>query len=561
MSVQALQIPQSETAPVGELLVLFASQTGNGETVAESLAGSLSAMGLRVSLKSMSDIRPAQLKKQGHVAIVISTHGDGDPPDDALDVFDWLKTGSSSVLSNLTYRILALGDRSYTEFCAAAHELDSLLKKRGATAFGSMIECDVEYEEPAKKWSEQVIEWGQDYLGTAAANETLDVGAPTLAPVVSGIEWSRSRPFPALVERVQKITGQGSDKEVFHIELSLQGSGLHYEPGDSLGIWAENDAESVSAVLKKLGINPATPIEDQGQLRPIREVLTRHREITRLNPELLEQWAIRESRNGKGRLARHLAQLDADQRKQFMEARQLIDLAMAYPLMIEAQELADWLSPLTSRTYSIASSRSAVDEDVHLTVVTLNSNAIGEQRSGAVSSHLNEKIRPGDELRVFMEPNRRFRLPEDNDKPVIMVAAGTGIAPFRAFMQELEDREHEAGSWLIFGNPHKRTDFLYQRDWLHWRARGHLSRIDLAFSRDQQEKRYVQHVVRERALEVNRWIESGAVIYICGAIAMGHAVEEALVESIAQARGISQASALDVVKDLRRERRLLKDLY
>jgi len=571
MSVRALQIPQAPAAAGAELHVLYGSQTGNGEAVAETLAENARQNGVRVTLKSLSDLRPAALKKIRYAAFVMSTHGDGDPPDDALDLFEWLEASGAPDLGSLSFRILALGDRSYTEFCAAGRQLAAMLKAKGASEFAPPVECDVDYAGDAGRWSQELLEWAREKLGTDAANDSAnDSGvpppvAPALSPSLSIVPstpgWTRARPFPAIVNRVQKITGLESDKDVYHLELSLEGSGLQYQPGDSLGIWADNDPELVSRVLQKLGIEPSDLVDDDGRSRTIRETLSRHRELTRLNLDAAQAYAALDDSSGRGKLARRWQRMDAGARKEFIEARQFIDLAEAHPVRLGAQQLADLLPPLASRTYSIASSAAMVDEEAHLTVVTLRSDAIGIERQGVASAFLNQRVQSGDEIRVFMEPNRRFRLPEDPAAAIIMIGAGTGVAPFRAFMQELEETGRNPGAWLIFGNPHRRTDFLYQREWLKWRADGLISRIDGAFSRDRAEKHYVQHVVAERGQEINRWIEDGAFIYICGALAMGHAVEQALVDAIAAARRMDPATAQEVVKDLRRGRRLLKDLY
>jgi sulfite reductase (NADPH) flavoprotein alpha-component len=280
-----------------------------------------------------------------------------------------------------------------------------------------------------------------------------------------------------------------------------------------------------------------------------------------MHMDVIEAYVDLDTQRGSGKLARRWKLMDAGARRTFLEERQLIDLVEAHPVTMSAQELADCLPPLSSRTYSIASSASMVEEEVHLTVVTLRSNAIGTERQGIASQYLNHRVQAGDEVRVFLEPNKRFRLPSDTSAPLIMIAAGTDIAPFRAFMQELEETERRPGAWLFFGNPHRRTDFLYQREWLKWRADGLLSRLDVAFSRDQAEKRYVQHLVKNQGAELDRWIQRGAHIYICGALAMGHAVEEALIDSVAAARGLDRTSAEEEIKSLRREGRLLKDLY
>ena len=357
---------------------------------------------------------------------------------------------------------------------------------------------------------------------------------------------------------MQKITGLESAKDVYHVELSLEESGLRYEPGDALGVWAFNHPDVVSGILESLGIDPETEVGLDGSSKPVREVLTRHKELTRLSMETIESYA---ARSGDDALALHFDSLDGAQRKEFIERRQFIDIVAEYPARLDAESLVELLRPLSPRSYSIASSQAAVDEEVHLTVATLYSDAIGVERSGVASRYLNHHLQAGDKVGVFLEPNRRFRLPKDRETPLIMIAAGTGIAPYRAFMQQLEEEGASPDTWMIFGNPRMRTDFLYQREWLKWRKQGLLSRIDGAWSRDQNHKRYVQHIVQEQAARIDDWLSNGAHIYVCGCLAMGQEVELALKDVIRTRRGLNESAAAREIAGLRREQRLLKDLY
>ena len=543
------------------LNVFYASQTGNGEDLAQEFASRAAQAGLAVKSQSLTELKPAGLKKLDHAVFIISTHGEGDPPDDALDLFDYLESARTINLESLQFRVLALGDRSYSQFCEAGRKLEKLLLARGAGTFAERVDCDLDYHAPAEVWSGEVIEYGCRELVREESNAVLEPTTspvPHLSVVPSTAEWNRKRPFSAMVERVQKITGLESSKDVYHVELSLQDSGLRYEPGDSLGVWAFNDPELVADVLAELAIDPATEVEVEDGVRTIRELLTRHRELTRLSMDTIRTYA---SQTTEPALTGHLDSLNNEQCKDFIEQRQFIDLVIEYPARLSAQALAELLRPLTPRSYSIASSQAGVDEEVHLTVATRYSDAIGQRRQGVASAYLNHHLQPGDEIGVFLEPNRRFRLPQSRSTPLIMIAAGTGIAPYRAFLQQLEEEGASPQTWLIFGNPHLRTDFLYQREWLRWRKMGLLTRIDGAFSRDYAEKRYVQHVVRERAGEIDEWLTAGAQIYLCGGLAMGREVELALRQGIALNRGLEDEAAGEVVAGLRRDRRLLKDLY
>jgi len=545
----------------GVLNVLYASQTGNGEDLAQELVSRAALAGLAVKSRSLNELKPALLKKLNHAVFIISTHGEGDPPDDALDLFEYLESARAPQLDTLRFRVLALGDRSYSQFCEAGRKLEELLLARGAKTFAERVDCDLDYQTQAGQWSAEVIEYGSKELARDKSGAVLaaaTVPAPHLSVVPSAAEWNRKRPFPAMVERVQKITGLESSKDVYHVELSLQDSGLRYEPGDSLGVWAFNDPELVAEVLAELAIDPATEVEVEGSVRTIRQLLTRYRELTRLSTTTIEAYAGHTT----GQALQHrIDSLDDQQRKTFIEQRQFIDLVKEYPARLAAQALAELLRPLTPRSYSIASSQASVDEEVHLTVATRYSDAIGQQRNGVASTYLNYRLQAGDEIGVFLEPNRRFRLPQDRSTPLILIAAGTGIAPYRAFLQQLEEEGASPQTWLIFGNPHLRTDFLYQREWLRWRKTGLLTRIDGAFSRDHAEKRYVQQVVRERVAEIDMWLNRGAQIYLCGSLAMGREVEQALHQGIALNRGLEDEAAAQVVAGLRRDRRFLRDLY
>jgi sulfite reductase (NADPH) flavoprotein alpha-component len=548
---------KAEVSAQEQLQVFFASQTGNGEAIARALAEDAQRAGIAVEVQSLASLRPAALKKLKHTAFVISTHGEGDPPDDALDLFDYLQGPRAARLDDLRFRVLALGDRSYSKFCEAGRQLEALLLAQGAKTFDERVECDIDYQAAASSWSEEIVRYGQEHLATRPAQQMAH-----LSVVPPATRWTRANPFSATVERVQKITGLESDKDVYHVELSLEDSGLDYQPGDALGVWAHNPHELVAEILGALNIAADDEVELEDHRHTIHELLIRKRELTRLSADTVQNYA---SLVGNTDLQRHFEALGEQQRREFIEQRQFADLLKEYPPSAEARITADALAgllrPLAPRSYSIASSQAVVDEEVHLTVATLYSNPIGDERRGVASDFLNHRLAPGDEVNVYVEPNRRFRLPENRNTPLILISAGTGIAPYRAFLQQLEAEHVKPETWMIFGNPHLRTDFLYQREWLDWRRSGLLTHIDCAFSRDQADKYYVQHVVREQAERMEQWLAREACIYICGGLAMGHEVELALRDVIADQRGLGLEQAAEQVSRLRREGRLLKDLY
>ena len=436
----------------------------------------------------------------------------------------------------------------------------------GAEVFLPRVECDVDYASAADGWSADILareaERKTDREGDAAVLGSITSATVPRLSVVGDQRWSRSEPFMATLERVQKITGRGSDKDGHHLELSLQDSGMQYQPGDALAVWPGNDHVLVDEVLQRLQLDGDRFVEADNQKHSLHDWLVRHRELTRLSPDTVENYA---RAAGRPDLQQDFTALAPAERRAFIEQRQFADLLEAFPpadgQAIAAADLLQLLRPLAPRSYSIASSQAMVEDEVHLTVATLSSNAIGVARHGVASHQLNHRLQAGDTVPVYLEPNRRFRLPEDAERPVILVAAGTGIAPYRAFLQQLEAEDRRLQVWLIFGNPHLRSDFLYQREWLEWRRQGLVSRIDTAFSRDQAEKRYVQHVVAEQGERIEDWLQQGAQIYLCGGLAMGKAVEQSLHQVLAERRRLDPAQASAALTELRREGRLLKDLY
>ena len=539
--------------------IINATETGNSEGIAKRLAARLEQQGTRTELHAMGDFRPTALRKLNHVVFIISTHGEGEPPDEALEFFEYLDSKRASALPDLNYRVLALGDRSYSRFCEAGRLLDESLQKLGAKAFGERVECDVDYEPGSNQYADEVLRYAKEKLDSNS--QPVNTGAQEsghLSLVPNESRWSRSRPFSAEVGQVQKITGSTSGKDIYHLEILLNDPELRYEAGDSLGVWASNDPKLVNWILQALQIGPSEIVHCDDEDMTVSHALTKHLEITRLNADNVLAYA---EAGQQDELEKYFSNLEPDQQQAFIEQRQLADLVEKYAARIPAQILVDLLRPLAPRSYSIASSQKAVAEEAHLTVATLYSNVTGTQRRGVASGYLNQRLEPGESVRVFLEPNHRFRLPADSEAPVIMIAAGTGIAPFRAFMQELEERGSNPDSWLIFGNPQLRTDFLYQREWLRWRDTGLLNRIDTAWSRDQLEKHYVQDVVKEQAALIDEWLQRGAYVYLCGSLQMGRAVLDALQEALSVQRGITAEKAAGLLSELRREKRIRKDLY
>ncbi|MGU5713843.1 assimilatory sulfite reductase (NADPH) flavoprotein subunit [Aeromonas taiwanensis] len=538
-------------APGGSLTILYGSQTGNAKGVASAIKAQAEASGLPVTLISMADYKPKQLKKETHLLVVVSTYGEGEPPESAVDLFEQLKKGKIGKLDGLKFAVLGLGDSSYEFFCQTGKDFDDFLSKAGAERIYELASLDVDYQDAAKAWGEQAVKAVAATLSAGSAGASV---AGAVQAAVGHSQYHKENPFPARLSVNQKITGRDSTKDIRHIEINLEESGITYQPGDALGIWFDNDADLVGEVLTLTGLSgdEATP---HGSLR---EALTRHFELTRLHGGLITGLAEIADNAALKDLAGDKAQVNA-----LVASAQVVDVLKRFPASLSADQLIALLRPLTPRLYSIASAQSEVEEEVHLTVgVVRYPQEDGTVRSGGASSYLADRLAEDAEVRVFVEHNDNFRLPANPDTPVIMVGPGTGIAPFRAFMQEREALGASGKNWLFFGNPHFTQDFLYQVEWQRYVKSGLLSKISLAFSRDQANKIYVQDRLREAGLELYQWLEAGAHFYVCGdANHMAKDVQEALLEVIAEHGHKSREEAEEYLSELRRAKRYQRDVY
>lgn len=539
------------TTPSGSLTILYGSQTGNAKGVASAIKAQAEARGLPVTLTSMADYKPKQLKKETHLLVVVSTYGEGEPPESAVDLFEQLKKGKVGKLEGLKFAVLGLGDSSYEFFCQTGKDFDSLLTKAGADRVHELASLDVDYQDAAKAWGEQALNAIAATLSAGPAGSSV---ASAVQQAVGHSQYSKENPFPAKLSVNQKITGRDSTKDIRHIEISLEESGIRYQPGDALGIWFDNDADLVGEVLALADLSG-----DEATARgSLREVLSRELELTRLHGGFITGLAEISDNAALKDLAGDKAQVNA-----LVASVQVVDVLKRFPTALTAEQLIGLLRPLTPRLYSIASSQSEVEEEVHLTVgVVRYPQEDGTVRSGAASSYLADRLPEDAEVRVFVEHNDNFRLPQNPDTPVIMVGPGTGIAPFRAFLQEREAQGADGKNWLFFGNPHFTQDFLYQVEWQRYVKSGLLSKISLAFSRDQANKIYVQDRLREAGLELYQWLEAGAHFYVCGdANHMAKDVQEALLDVIAEHGHKSREEAEEYLSELRRAKRYQRDVY
>ncbi|MGE7902968.1 assimilatory sulfite reductase (NADPH) flavoprotein subunit [Peribacillus sp. NPDC094092] len=539
-----------------EVTILYGSQSGNAQGLAENAASKLEGNGFQVTISSMSDFKFNNLKKVQNLLISVSTHGEGDPPDNTLSFHEYLHGRRSPSLEGLRFSVLALGDSSYEFFCETGKQFDKRLEELGGTRLFPRMDCDLDYDEPASEWLEGVISSLNEGQGSSVA-----AVPATMAPVGEQT-YSRTNPFKAEVLENINLNGRGSNKETHHLELSLEGSGLTFEPGDSLGVYPKNDSDLVDMLLKELNWDPeeTVKVNKQGEVRQLRESLISDFEITVLTKSLIEQAAQLSDNEDLKEL---LVPGNEDRLKEYREGRDLLDFIRDFGSWGEsAQEFVSILRKIPARLYSIASSLSAYPDEVHLTIGAVRYESHGRDRKGVCSILCADRLQPGDMLPVYIQHNQNFKQPKNPDTPIIMIGPGTGIAPFRSFIQDREEAEAKGKTWLFFGDQHFVTDFLYQTEWQKWLETGVLTKMDVAFSRDTDEKVYVQNRMREHSGELYEWLQEGAAVYICGDEKnMAHDVHNTLIEIIEKEGNMSHADAQAYLEELQQNKRYQRDVY
>lgn len=533
--------------------ILFGSESGNSQRLAQQLADRLGARHVAHRVLDMAECRKADIEQAQRLVAIVSTHGDGDPPERAAPFFELLSGRRAPSTTQAQFAVLALGDSSYEHFCAAGRRLDARLEELGARRLLPRVDCDVEFESQAAAW--------MDTVAARLAEGAAVTAVPALAAVEStrppARSWTRGNSFPAEILANHDLTARGSSKTVRHVELALRGSGLRHEPGDALGIVPRNDPAAADALIAQLGYAPDAPVVRAGTHTSLRAALFANCEIGTLSPAFVRRYAdaIRYTE-----LIHFAAQSDV--LREYLWGRDVRDLVAEHPPRgLDAAAFVELLAPLAPRLYSIASSARATPDEVHLTVGVVAYESHGRARRGVVSGAMVD-FTEGNTLPVYLHQNTGFRLPSDPDVPIVMIGAGTGVAPYRGFLAEREALGARGRNWLVFGDRSFELDFLYQAEWLAWRRQGLLSRLDVAFSRDQADKCYVQHRLIEQGALLWRWLDEGACLYLCGdATRMAPDVEDALAAIIGQHGGLDAEASREYLRQLRRDRRYQKDVY
>ncbi|HBT7326462.1 TPA: NADPH-dependent assimilatory sulfite reductase flavoprotein subunit [Klebsiella pneumoniae] len=547
----AAPAPAAEVPPI---TLISASQTGNARRVAEALRDDLLAAKLNVKLVNAGDYKFKQIAAEKLLVVVTSTQGEGEPPEEAVALHKFLFSKKAPKLDGTAFAVFGLGDTSYEFFCQSGKDFDNKLAELGAERLLDRVDADVEYQAAAAEWRARVVEALKARAPVAAPAQLATSGAVN---DIHTSPYTKEAPLTATLSVNQKITGRNSEKDVRHIEIDLGDSGLRYQPGDALGVWYQNDPQLVKELVELLWLKGDEPVTVEGKTLPLSEALQWHFELTVNTATIVENYAALTRSESLLPLVGDKAQL-----QQYAAATPIVDMVRFSPAQLDAEALIGLLRPLTPRLYSIASSQAEVESEVHVTVGVVRYEIEGRARAGGASSFLADRVEEDGEVRVFIEHNDNFRLPANPETPVIMIGPGTGIAPFRAFMQQRAADGAQGKNWLFFGNPHFTEDFLYQVEWQSYVKEGLLTRIDLAWSRDQQQKIYVQDKLREQGAELWRWINDGAHIYVCGdANRMAKDVENTLLEVIAEYGAMDAEAADEFLSELRVERRYQRDVY
>ncbi len=533
------------------IILLYGTKTGNATKVVNTAKAQFEAKGLEVELLEMTDIDKKIIQKASYIFVAVSTDGEGEPPPAAEGFYNLLYSKKAPKLDHVKFSVLGLGDSSYANYCQTGKDIDGLFETLGGQRIVDRVDADLDFEDAAESWADNISTKVSELVGQSSVNPSVEVSAALNDQV-----YSKKKPYKAeILDRI-KLNGAGSTKEVFHIELSLEDSGITYQPGDAIGIIPKNPEPLVNELLAKLKFD-GNAVFKNGHDDSIKNHLQKYYEISLLSKEFLEKYNEKAQNDELKKIINNRPYLTP-----FLAENDVYDVLDKYPTDFSVEEFLTMLPKLKPRLYSIASSALAHPDEVHLTVAALRYENKNRQKRGVCSTMLADQITLDDSIEIYVDENPIFRLPQDDNTPIIMIGPGTGIAPFRAFVEERAERGAKGKNWVFFGEQHFTTDFLYQTEWQNSLKKGVISNFDVAFSRDQEEKIYVQHKIEKNSKEFYQWIESGAIIYVCGdKDKMAKDVLKTIINVVAEQGNLSEEKALEYVNTLRQTKRYLEDVY
>jgi sulfite reductase (NADPH) flavoprotein alpha-component len=531
--------PEAPPRPAEPLTILYATESGNSEKLAGDAAKAARKLGLKPTLVDMADVELSSLASVKRLMVIAATWGEGDAPARAVSAYADLMSDKAPSLEGVSFGVLALGDTAYVEFCAIGKALDERLEELGGTRIADRVDCDLDFAKPAADWIDGTLK-------VLAPKDESGRGQVIAVDFATRQATGDLGPVEAEVTEHLNLNSSRSDKETMHLELAFDGAVPAYKPGDSLDLYADNDPAYVDTILKASGLKSDDALRND---------LLRNLDITTLSLKSIETYAATTGHHYVKEL------LESGGAREWIAGRQLIDLLEYFPIALTAEQLRAVTRPLAPRAYSIASARSEVGDEAHLLISAVRYRTHGRDRKGVASGYAVERLKKGSRVKVKLRPNKHFALP-DPGKDIIMVGPGTGIAPFRSFVQERRTSGASGKNWLFFGDRRYTHDFLYQLEWQDALADGSLARMDVAFSRDGAEKRYVQHRMWDRRHDLVEWLDNGAHLYVCGdATAMAKDVRATLVRAVADARDLAPEAAEQAVRQLEREHRYQQDVY
>lgn len=560
--VEQTVIPTTSAISEPVLTILYGTRTGNGEKLAKKALKLAKEQGFNAKLKNMTDYKPRDLQTEKNLLVIVSTHGEGEPPFAAKELHSFIYGSRAPKLGDVKFAVIGLGDSSYFHFCKTGKDFDEQLEKLGAKRLVARLACDVDFSTAADAWLENTLPVfkGGEVAEKSAPQFRMAGVAKKVTVEVENEEvesFSKNNPYSAQVYEKIQLHGKGSDRQTIHLELSTPESGLEYEPGDAAGVMPVNPASLIQEVLQITGLNADELVDINGNKKSLKEALYRDFELSKVTTDVVGRYLV-QAPNEK---LKALAQ-EPEKFREYLDGRDIVDLFLEFPAIISAAQLIKLLRPLQPRYYSISSSPRANPGELHLTVGVVNYKNAGREKQGTCSTFLSEVAVENEHVPIFIEPNPEFRLPKHDQVPIIMVGAGTGIAPYRAFIQHRESSETRGKSWLFFGNRNFESEFLYQTEWQGFLKSGALTKMDVAFSRDGADKQYVQDKLMQNSSEIYQWLEEGAHFYICGDMKkMAKDVQNALVAIVAKHASRTTERAQEYVDNLQKERRLQMDVY